>query len=72
MKVAVLKALGRSAEDARKAFANIKISSNETAVQAHARVVRLFDARVEKESIGMSYEALRKLLLKDRFLGPYL
>ena len=67
MKATVQKAFGKSTEDARKAFANAKINSNETAVQAHARIVCFSDEKVEKEGIGMSYEALRKLFLRDRF-----
>ncbi len=67
MKCALLKAFGRTAEAAKQAFRSAAISDNETAVQAHARISRLFDERVQKEGIYLTYEALRELVIRDRF-----
>ncbi len=67
MKCALLKAFGRTAEAAKQAFRSAAISDNETAFQAHARISRLFDERVQKEGIYLTYEALRELVIRDRF-----
>lgn len=58
MKHALLNAYGRTVEDVKLVFCNTSISDTETAVQAHDGITRLFDERVEKECVPLTYEAL--------------
>lgn len=36
-------------------------------MQAHDRIVRLFDERIEKDEIEFTYETLREQITKDKF-----
>ena len=49
-------------------FVRLVIANEETAVQANARIARLFDERIQKEGIALTYEAIRRLYLKDIFI----
>lgn len=67
MKLFLQNSYGRTAEDAKRVFCNAIIGENETAVQTLARIVRLFDERIEKKEIALTYEALLELIICNRF-----
>lgn len=64
---ALCKAYGKTAEGAKLTFFNATAAENETAVQANARITRLFDEHIQKEEIQLTYETLRVLMIKDKF-----